>query len=118
MSAPASGARRVLGKGASPGRAAGPAHVVGESSPERGVPLGAILVTRILHPHLAPLLPRVAGLVVEEGSLLQHATTLAREFGVPAVVGVRDAMTLFGEGELLEIDGTSGAITVLQSEGS
>jgi phosphohistidine swiveling domain-containing protein len=80
-----------------------------------GVPRGAILVTRILHPHLAPLLARVAGIVVEEGSLLQHATTLAREFGVPAIVGVAGAVTIFKNGDEIEVDGDTGVIVVRQS---
>jgi phosphohistidine swiveling domain-containing protein len=80
-----------------------------------GVPRDAILVTRILHPHLAPLLARAAGIVVEEGSLLQHATTLAREFGVPAIVGVVGAVTLFKNGDEIEVDGDTGVIVFRQS---
>jgi len=79
------------------------------------VPRDAILVTRILHPHLAPLLARVAGIVVEEGSLLQHATTLAREFGVPAIVGVAGAHTLLRNGDEVELDGDTGVILVRRS---
>ncbi len=99
------------GLAAAPGRACGRAHVVGKAEDTMAVPAGAILVIRILHPHLAPLLPRVAGLVVEEGALLQHATTLARECGIPAAVGVRGACNLFRNGDLLEVDGSTGQVT-------
>jgi pyruvate,water dikinase len=75
------------------------------------VPAGSILVLRILHPHLAPLLPRVAGIVVEEGAILQHATTLARECGIPAAVGIRNARSLFKNGDLLDVDGYTGKVT-------
>lgn len=102
----------LVGKGAAPGQASGRAHIVDEAGEMRPVPRGSILVARIIHPHLAPLLTRVAGMVVEEGSLLQHATTLAREFGVPAVVGLRGATTLVREGDLIEIDGTMGVVNV------
>ena len=102
--------RQGAGRGASPGRAIGTVHLVRETSPQTSVGKGAILVTHILHPHLAPLLARAAGIIVEEGSLLQHATTLAREFGVPAVVGVSGAMKLFRDGDVLEIDGDTGEI--------
>jgi pyruvate,water dikinase len=74
------------------------------------VPAGSILVMRILHPHLAPLLSRVAGLVVEEGAILQHGTTLARECGIPAAVGIREARSLFRDGEWLEVDGYTGKV--------
>jgi phosphohistidine swiveling domain-containing protein len=98
------------GVGAAPGRASGKAYVIRNAEDIMAVPAGAILVMRILHPHLAPLLPRVAGLVIEEGAILQHATTLARECGIPAAVGVRDARSLIRDGELLEVDGYTGQV--------
>ena len=99
------------GLAAAPGRASGKAHVIRNAEDAMAVPAGSILVIRILHPHLAPLLPRVAGLVVEEGAILQHATTLARECGIPAAVGIRDARTLFHDGDWLEVDGHTGQVT-------
>ena len=98
------------GVGAAPGRASGKAYVIHDAEDIMAGPAGSILVLRILHPHLAPLLPRVAGLVVEEGAILQHATTLARECGIPAAVGIRDARSLFRDGELLEVDGYTGKV--------
>jgi phosphohistidine swiveling domain-containing protein len=100
-----------FGLGAAPGRATGKACVIRNAEDIMAVPAGSILVLRILHPHLAPLLPRVAGLVVEEGAILQHATTLARECGIPAAVGIRDARNLIEEGEMLEVDGYTGEVT-------
>jgi phosphohistidine swiveling domain-containing protein len=102
------------GLAAAPGRACGKACVIRNAEDIMAVPAGAILVLRILHPHLAPLLPRVAGLVVEEGAILQHATTLARECGIPAAVGIRDARGLFQDGDLLEVDGYTGKVIAKQ----
>lgn len=102
------------GLAAAPGRASGKACVIRNTDAIMAVPAGSILVMRILHPHLAPLLPRVAGLVVEEGAILQHATTLARECGIPAVVGIRDARSLFQDGDLLDVDGYTGKVTKRQ----
>jgi pyruvate,water dikinase len=99
------------GAPAAPGRASGKAYVIRKAEDVMNVPAGSILVIRILHPHLAPLLPRVAGLVVEEGAILQHATTLARECNIPAAVGIRDARVLFHDGDLLEVDGYTGKVT-------
>lgn len=104
--------RYLSGLAAAPGRSEGKAHLIHQAEDIMTVPAGSILVMRILHPHLAPLLPRVAGLVVEEGAILQHATTLARECGIPAVVGVRDARSLIHNGNLLEVDGYTGRVTV------
>jgi phosphohistidine swiveling domain-containing protein len=98
------------GLGAAPGHATGKAYIIRNAEDVMAVPAGSILVMRILHPHLAPLLPRVAGLVVEEGAILQHATTLARECGIPAAVGIRDARCVFRDGDLLEVDGYTGKV--------
>ena len=102
--------RVFKGLGAAPGRASGQARVVLDAPDGLALPVGSILVIRIMHPHLAPLFTRLAGVVVEEGALLQHATTLAREFGVPAIVGVRSATTLFHDGDWLEIDSATGEV--------
>src|ERR1041385_3937763 len=107
---PEKSAKIYSGLGAAPGRASGKAYVIRNAEDVMAVPAGSILVMRILHPHLAPLLPRVAALVVEEGALLQHATTLARECGIPAAVGIRDARNLIQDGELLEVDGYTGKV--------
>ena len=104
----------MVGLGAAPGQTTGRVHLVREGSLGLGVSRDTILVTRVFHPHLAPLLARVAGVVVEEGSRLQHATTLAREFGVPAIVGVTGAVTLFRDGDVIEMDGGTGIIIVRQ----
>jgi len=98
------------GLAAAPGRASGKAYVIHNAEDLMAVPAGSILVVRVLHPHLAPLLPRVAGLVVEEGAILQHATTLARECGIPAAVGIRDARNLVQDGALLDVDGYTGKV--------
>lgn len=103
------------GLGAAPGCAIGRAYVLRAAQDSLTIPAGSILVSRILHPHLAPLLARVAGIVVEEGALLQHATTLAREWGVPAVVGLRGATELFAAGELLEVNGDTGEVNRRES---
>lgn len=102
--------QHVVGTAAAPGTATGVGHVAREVLHVLSVPRGAVLVTRILHPHLAPLLTRVSGIVVEEGSPLQHAATLAREFGVPAVVGLSGATDIFQDGDLIEVDGNTGVV--------
>lgn len=101
---------RGAGLPASAGRAIGEArhHIApGEERP------GLILVTRHLEPHLAPLLAGLAGLVAETGSSLSHLAILAREQGVPAVVGVEDALQRFPPGTRLMIDGSTGEVVVV-----
>lgn len=77
-------------------------------------PPDAVLVVRTLDPTLAPLLPRLAGLVAQTGSPLSHLAVLAREFGVPAVVGATDAVHCFPPGTRLTVDGTTGDLQDMQ----
>ena len=108
--------REVHGLGGAPGVAEGPAVVLHEGAEGTPIPMGAVAVARIIHPHLAPLFVRIAAVVVEEGALLQHATTLAREFGVPAVVGAKGATDLIRTGDVVRVDGDAGTAVVLDPD--
>ena len=93
------------GLGAGGGRGAGPVSH-GPGMP----PDGSVLVVATLDPGLAAALPRLAGLVAETGSPLSHLAILAREFGVPTVVGVTGARERFAEGVTVVVDGTTGEV--------
>ncbi|MFC5751485.1 PEP/pyruvate-binding domain-containing protein [Actinomadura rugatobispora] len=96
------------GEGARPaggGRGSGPVHA-GPGSP----PAGSVLVVRTLAPSLAAELPALAGLVAETGSPLSHLAILARELGVPTVVGLRGALDRFPPGTEIVVDGDTGAV--------
>ena len=95
------------GTGAGGGTARGPVTHDTEDPPP-----GSILVTTTLTPGLGPLLPRLAGLVAETGSVLSHLAILARESHVPTVVGVVGAVRDLPEGTVVEVDGTNGRITI------
>jgi pyruvate,water dikinase len=100
----------AAGLPASAGRAVGEArHHIALGQEGQGL----ILVTRHLEPQLAPLLPGLAGLVAETGSALSHLAILAREQGVPAVVGVDGALERFPPGTRLLIDGSTGEVEVI-----
>jgi phosphohistidine swiveling domain-containing protein len=77
-----------------------------------------VLVVRTLDPGLAPLLPGLAGLVAETGSVLSHLAILAREFGVPTAVGIEGAVTRFPAGTTLAVDGTTGDVTIVGDDGA
>ena len=72
---------------------------------------GSVLVVRTLDPGLASVLPGLGGLVAETGSFLSHLAILARELGVPTVVGVEDALTRFPAGTVVVVDGTTGEVS-------
>ncbi|MEV0221247.1 PEP/pyruvate-binding domain-containing protein [Streptomyces sp. NPDC050704] len=94
-----------VGRGVSAGRAAGTAW---DGTGTR--PPNPVLVVRTLDPALAQLLPGLAGLVAQTGSPLSHLAVLAREFGLPAVVGVTDAVRRFPPGSRLTVDGATGDV--------
>jgi phosphohistidine swiveling domain-containing protein len=103
----------AAGRPAGGGRGTGAAwHAVAPGTP----PSGAVLVTRFLEPGLAALLPNLSGLVAETGSALSHLAILAREVGVPTVVGVPDALRRFPPGTRLVVDGDSGDVEVLHEQ--
>ena len=76
---------------------------------------GDVLVVATLDPDLAPLLPRLGGLIAETGSALSHLAILAREFGVPTVVGVTDARQRFPLGSYVALDGATGDVATVPS---
>ena len=94
------------GIGAGGGEGAGRAHLGGDP------PEGAVLVVTHLDPRLATVIPRHGGLVAETGSPLSHLAILAREHGVPTVVGHAGATTRYQEGDLLTVDGSTGTVRV------
>lgn len=74
---------------------------------------GDILVAKVTSPAFNVVLPLAAGLVVEHGGLMSHAALVARELGIPAIVGVPDATSKVVDGERIQIDPVSGRIVLL-----
>jgi len=74
---------------------------------------GDILVTSFTDPSWTPLFVSIKGLVTEVGGLMTHGAVIAREYGLPAVVGVENATKLIKDGERIRVHGTDGYIEVL-----
>ncbi|MFD6801891.1 rifamycin-inactivating phosphotransferase [Streptomyces cyaneofuscatus] len=74
---------------------------------------GDILVTRFTDPSWSPLFVGVAGLVTEVGGLMTHGAVIAREYGLPAVVGVEGATRLIRDGQRIRVHGTDGYVELL-----
>jgi pyruvate,water dikinase len=107
------GGGELAGAGASPGVAEGVARVVAGHDDFSRVQNGDILVTTTTTPAWTPLFPSLAGLVTETGGILSHAAVVAREYGLPAVVGAAGATTAIKDGMRVRIDGTAGTIALL-----
>ena len=97
------------GRGAGGGRGKG--RVVHDSAAAHP---GDVLVVPTLDPDLATVLPGLGGLIAETGSVLSHLAILAREFGVPVVVGVEGARDRFFVNADVVVDGTTGEISFVE----
>lgn len=109
IAARAPGATPLLegGQTACPGAAAGLAHPVRGENDLAGFPDGAILVAANSSPTFAAVLHRAAGVITEVGGVTGHMASLAREFGVPALVGCPGAMSALSPGRMITLDATA-----------
>ncbi|MGD7706489.1 PEP/pyruvate-binding domain-containing protein [Microlunatus sp. Y2014] len=103
------GARAITGRPAAAGVATGRVRVIRDPRTARIEP-GEILVAPSTDPGWTPLFMTAGGLVSETGSPVAHGPTVAREYGIPAVIGIHDATTRFTTGELITIDGALGTV--------
>lgn len=103
----------LRGTGASAGQVRGPARVVLTSTEFARVQRGDIIVCPSSNPSWVPIFSIAGGLVTNTGGVLSHAAVVAREFGLPAVVGTRDATARIRDGQQVEIDGTAGTVRLL-----
>jgi pyruvate,water dikinase len=105
---------RVLsGLPVSSGYAEGPVRLIASRKDYARIRGGDILVMPVLDPGFAPLMGLAAGLIVEMGGMLSHGAIIAREFGIPTVANVREAMTRLKEGERVILDAARGEIRLL-----
>ncbi len=86
--------------------------------PEEGVKLGKgeILVTKATTPAWTPLFLKIGGLIMETGGPISHGSVVAREYGVPAVAGVKDATARLKDGQSVRINGETGSVQLLTPE--
>ena len=103
----------VLGTGASAGVVRGPARVALGSDDFARIQPGDIIVCPSSNPSWVPVFTIAGGLVTNTGGVLSHAAVVAREFGLPAVVGTIDATARIADGRLVEIDGIKGTVRLL-----
>ena len=102
----------LAGLAVSAGTIEGRARVILDMT-EADLEPGDILVTAHTDPSWSPLFVAVGGLVTEVGGLMTHGAVIAREYGLPAVVGVEDATRLIQDGQRIRVDGSHGYIEVL-----
>ena len=104
----------LYGIAASRGVYEGPARRVSGPSEFGQIAKGDVLVTESTSEAFNILLPLLGGIVTDNGGLLSHAAIVSREYGIPGVVGTREATGRIANGVLVRVDGDAGEITVLE----
>ena len=103
----------LYGLAASKGIYEGPARRVSGASEFGRIAKGDVLVTESTTEAFNILLPLLGGIVTDNGGLLSHAAIVSREYGIPGVVGTREATERIADGVLIRVDGDAGEVTVL-----
>ncbi len=103
----------VKGLAASPGVVEGPARYVTSLDEFDQVQQGDILVCRMTNPAWVVLFTKITGLVTEAGGTVSHPAVVAREFGIPAVVGTTNAGERIRTGDRIRVNGSTGVVEIL-----
>ena len=103
----------ITGKPVSPGVYVGRARLITQTSDMNRLEQGDVLVTACTSPAFNVVLPLLGAIVTDKGGQLSHAAIVAREYGIPAVVGTLRATATIPDGALVEVDGTQGRVRQL-----
>ncbi|MHB1132504.1 MAG: PEP/pyruvate-binding domain-containing protein [Chloroflexota bacterium] len=103
----------LAGVGVSPGAASGKVRVVRDPLVAR-LEAGEVLVAPSTDPAWTPLFLTAGALVMEAGGMMSHGAIVAREYGIPAVVGVADATSRLATGQTVEVDGNQGLVQIVE----
>jgi pyruvate,water dikinase len=101
----------VVGTPASAGIATGPVRIVRDPSEFGRLGGGDVLVCPYTNPSWTPLFQRAAAVVVDAGGSASHAAIVAREYGIPAVMGTGEATATLTDGQMVTVDGDAGRVT-------
>jgi pyruvate,water dikinase len=106
------GADVLRGTPVSPGVVTGRARVILDASRDGRMQPGEVLVAPVTDAGWTPLFAMASALVVDMGSALSHGSTVAREYGLPAVVNVRSGTRRISTGDLVTVDGNRGTVVI------
>lgn len=111
LTTPAKEGKILRGVAASGGRVTGVARIIQDPSQAHKFKKGEILVAPFTEPGWAPLFLLSKALVMEVGGSICHGAIVAREYGIPAVVGVKGAIGMIKDGDMITVDGDAGEVT-------
>lgn len=97
----------------SPGVGEGPVKVLNHPAEGNRLKQGDILVTTATNPAWTPLFLKIGGLIMETGGPISHGSVVAREYGVPAIAGVREATARLKDGQTVRLNGETGRVEIM-----
>jgi phosphoenolpyruvate synthase/pyruvate phosphate dikinase len=100
----------IKGLGINSGKTQGEVKLVTQTTPLREIESGKIIVTQMTHPDMTPMLKKVKAIITDEGGLLCHTANIAREFGILAIIGTKNATRLLKDGDIIELDADKGVV--------
>jgi pyruvate,water dikinase len=103
----------IKGQAGSPGKARGVARLVRSLDDAARLGRGEVLVAETTAPPWTPLFATAAAVVTDTGGILSHCAVVAREYNIPAVVGVGMATALIRDGQTVEVDGDAGLVRIV-----
>ncbi|MEB3341581.1 putative PEP-binding protein [Okeania sp.] len=107
----------IKGIGTSAGKVTGKAIVIQGLIPQlKEIPQGAILVVSAVIPSYLPLLKNAAGIISEQGGITSHGAILAREIGIPAIVGAANSTQIIKTGNYLLVNGNNGEVHLIKEQ--
>lgn len=104
--------RQLVGQPAGPGVSSGLARVLDDSSSLADFTRGEVLVCDAIEPNMTFLAPLAAAIIERRGGMLIHGAIIAREYGIPCVTGIPDAIKVIQTGDSLTVDGYLGIVTI------
>ena len=102
----------ITGVGASSGQVSAPARLLHGPDDFASMQPGEVLVARMTTPAWTPLFAMAAGVVTDVGGPLSHSSIVAREYGIPAVLGTGVATQRLSSGQQVKVDGDAGTVTL------
>ena len=115
VSAQKAAPKSVAGLPVHPGVYEGPARIIDGPQDFNRLQQGDVLVTRTTGPSFNVVLPLLGAIVTDRGGQLSHAAIVAREYGIPGVVGTREATTTFADGARVRVNGDTGIVELLEA---
>jgi pyruvate,water dikinase len=104
--------RQLVGQPAGQGIGSGPARVLRESSDLYSFKSGEVIVCDAIDPNMTFIVPLCSAIVERRGGMLIHGAIIAREYGIPCVTGIPEAVELIKTGDILTVDGYLGVVTI------